>query len=165
MSRVAALTDLQGRFLDEHGDPSFFHMNEFQCRCGRCNTWQVDQQLIWALEKLRLLGGFPLKIISGVRCREHNRNVGGATESQHLPDAAGIGGAADVQFYQAGLGRPARTAVETYLLSLRIPSIGGRGLASSYLHLDMRPSPAEWLYNGSGKRPSQLIQDLVGPAL
>ena len=81
--------------LSEHFDSS-----EFACKCG-CgymnNGAGVSSALIELLETMRAkcserLGrDCPLSINSGVRCPEHNANVGGEVNSQHL-----YGTAADV---------------------------------------------------------------------
>lgn len=163
--RSAAAQNEHGTLITSESVPSHFNMVEFACRCGSCGPWRVDVALVDSLERLRTLGGWPIKILSGLRCADHNRRVGGATASQHLPDESGVGGAADIQFYVAGRGRPPLSSVEAYLLSLQLPRIGGRGLASNYVHLDTRAEPAEWMYNGSGKTPMAFICDLVVPHL
>lgn len=60
----------------------YFTFAEFACRhCGRCRiaAFHVRQ-----LDAYRERVG-PVPIISGTRCDEHNRAVGGATNSQHRP--------------------------------------------------------------------------------
>ena len=52
----------------------------------------MSWHLIEALEDLRERIGKPVRIISGYRCPEYNRRVGGAPRSQHL-----LGRAADVR--------------------------------------------------------------------
>ncbi len=64
--------------LSEH-----FSRREFACRCG-CGKDNVFPGLIDALEKLRSMYGKPIIVLSGVRCMEHNRRVGGKPNSAHL---------------------------------------------------------------------------------
>lgn len=71
--------------------------NEFRCTCGRCGGFPVEptDKLVRSCEDLRLAAGVPLYIVdrggSGVRCKEHNAEVGGAKNSNHL-----YGKAADI---------------------------------------------------------------------
>ena len=59
-----------------------FLQSEFACKhCGEC---KLNIQLIIALEKLRDKVNTPIIITSGYRCPEHNRNIGGAKNSQHM---------------------------------------------------------------------------------
>lgn len=53
------------------------------------------------LEPLRLLVGYPIRITSGFRCLEVNRQVGGSATSQHV-----LGEAADVEIDDAWLQTP-----------------------------------------------------------
>lgn len=64
--------------LSEH-----FSRHEFECRCG-CGKDDVFPGLIDALEKLRSIYGKSIIVLSGVRCMEHNRRVGGKPNSAHL---------------------------------------------------------------------------------
>lgn len=67
-----------------------FRRREFRCTCGRCGGYPVEptEALVLGCEELRVEAGVPLHITdwggSGVRCPEHNREVGGATRSYHL---------------------------------------------------------------------------------
>ena len=47
-----------------------FDREEFACHC--CGECTIDARLIELLEQLRAnIGGFPIKINSGYRCRKH----------------------------------------------------------------------------------------------
>lgn len=70
-----------------------FSFHEFACKCGgkysRCPRIWVKGALIDRLEKLRdqcYPGG--LTPLSGCRCEDHNRQVNGASNSQHKYGAA-----------------------------------------------------------------------------
>lgn len=110
--------------LSEH-----FVEKEFACRhCGRV---RVDPHLVQHLEKLRRIVGRPLRIVSGYRCPEWNRRVGGARGSLHL-----LGQAADIP---AGYATP---------LQARRAGFVGIGVAGKWAtHVDVRTGPpARWWY-------------------
>lgn len=63
-----------------------FTTEEFECKCGcgfgsRAND--VSEELIEALEIIRGRVG-PLIITSGCRCRDHNKKIGGSSNSAHM---------------------------------------------------------------------------------
>lgn len=60
------------------------HFDRSEFRCHHCGRVEVSQLLVARLELLRATIGRPLKIVSGFRCAEHNRAVGGAPHSEHL---------------------------------------------------------------------------------
>ena len=73
-----------------------FKEEEFICKCGKCKEVPTDLKanlilLCQQLEKIRFYTG-PIIINSGVRCKAHNKRVGGVTNSQHL-----IGKAVDIR--------------------------------------------------------------------
>ena len=84
------------------------------------------------LERLRSIrGGRPLRLVSAFRSPERNRQVGGATESQHL-DAR----AADI---------PSGYATVREAEAAGFVGIGSRGRWA--VHVDVRPGPlARWTY-------------------
>ena len=65
----------------------YFKKSEFKCQCGGkyCNGYPADisPKLIDILEKLRTYFGKPITITSGLRCKKHNAEVGGVSNSQH----------------------------------------------------------------------------------
>ena len=77
----------------------FFTREEFRCQCGGkyCNGFPVEpqEQLVRRVNEIRRRLGVPVQIVtaggSGVRCRQHNANVGGVANSLHL-----TGNAADL---------------------------------------------------------------------
>lgn len=65
-----------------------FARSEFKCKCGGkyCDGYPVEmnKKLINILEELReYYGGKPVSIRSGIRCKKHNANVGGVSNSTH----------------------------------------------------------------------------------
>ena len=61
-----------------------FASTEFDCSCKKCTETLIDLDHIIKLQKLRDDLGSSIKINSGYRCPEHNANIGGAKQSQHV---------------------------------------------------------------------------------
>ena len=65
-----------------------FSFAEFACQCrGRyaaCQGVWIHRTQIRRLEAYRKKVGHALRVVSGCRCYGHNREVGGASSSQHL---------------------------------------------------------------------------------
>ena len=77
----------------------YFKMEEFACKCGKyCNGYphRIQPQLVRIADRARKHFGKPITIVSGLRCQQHNKNVGGVENSQHL-----YGEAADI--YVSGI--------------------------------------------------------------
>lgn len=78
-----------GNFWD---DIQYFTREEFRCQCGGkyCNGFPVEpeEKLVRTLVEIRNRLGVPITIVesggSGVRCKQHNANVGGVANSNHL---------------------------------------------------------------------------------
>ena len=69
---------------------SHFNLREFQCPC--CERVKLHPLVVEALEKLRSrLGDNPIIVTSGYRCEDHNEEISGVPDSDHL-----YGWAADV---------------------------------------------------------------------
>ena len=64
-------------------DTKNFKVSEFTCKCG-CEMNKTDQRLIDMCQKIRDELGVPVRVNSGCRCREHNAQVGGVPNSQHM---------------------------------------------------------------------------------
>ena len=73
----------------------YFTREEFRCKCGGkyCNGYPVDidMNMVKIADEIRNRIGKPIQINSGIRCKTHNANVGGVSNSQHL-----LGNAADL---------------------------------------------------------------------
>lgn len=67
-----------------------FFRSEFACPC--CDKALVDSKFVAALQQLRDICGYPIRVLSGYRCKSHNIKVGGRERSFHLH-----GRAADIQ--------------------------------------------------------------------
>lgn len=113
----------------------YFERREFRCKCGKCGGFPVepDEKLVELLENIREHFNAPVTVSSGVRCAIHNKNVGGATRSQHL-----YGTAADIKVQ----GKTPKE-VCAYCQTL-LPNSGGIGLYKTWVHVDVRSTKARW---------------------
>lgn len=109
-----------------------FKESEFACRhCGKLPSQGMDKRLIETLQKIRDYVCAPITINSGYRCPTHNKNVGGAANSQHLHGMAAdfvVKGMAPSEVYKA----------------LDPLWDGGLGRYNSFTHIDTRPNRARW---------------------
>ncbi len=65
-----------------------FKLNEFDCKCNRCNKVLLDTKLVELLQKIRDHFGASVNVNSGYRCKTHNKEVGGSTSSHHMKGTA-----------------------------------------------------------------------------
>jgi len=117
---------------------------EFRCPCLKCRRIKVrvSSLLLFKLEMIRMaFNDKPVIVLSGNRCPEENKKVGGFPNSEHIP--APDGEAADVKI----------KGVKPIDIGLAAEKIGGLriGIAKTYCHLDVRPpSPSKfWIYIGN----------------
>jgi hypothetical protein len=76
---------LQGnKYLTKEGNISHFDIQEMSCHCG-CKEYRMGQNIIDCLEKYRIKLDIPVIISRGVSCEKHNKKIGGASKSEHLP--------------------------------------------------------------------------------
>lgn len=133
-----------GTFWD---DIKYFNREEFRCQCYKqvdryggpyCNGFPVEpeEKLVRTLDKIREVLGVPITIVesggSGVRCEQHNKHVGGVSDSQHL-----YGKAADL--HSSATPAQMKSAAEKV-----IGNTGGIGLYSWGIHVDVRDGRARW---------------------
>jgi hypothetical protein len=118
-----------------------FSLSEFGSRDGAQTPVSVIpalRELATQLEVLkRALGGAALHINSGYRSPNHNRNVGGATNSQHL-----YGRAADISVS----GYSPRQVADKIDELMRAGTMkhGGLGRYNTFTHIDTRGYMARW---------------------
>lgn len=123
-----------GTFWDEI---KYFKKQEFSCKCGKyCNGYPVDidMNMVKIADEIRSRIGKPIHINSGLRCKTHNANVGGVSNSQHL-----FGNAAD-------LGCPSGFT-PTQMASIAedvMGDTGGIGIYSWGIHIDTRSAKSRW---------------------
>lgn len=121
-----------GDFWD---DIKYFKKSEFKCKCGKCGGFPADpdEKLVRTLDTIRAHFGVPVRVNSGIRCKTHNANVGGASGSQHL-----YGTAADIVI-RGITPKQAAAYAETLL-----PNTGGIGIYSWGIHVDVRKTKSRW---------------------
>lgn len=130
---VRAEPEGDGTFWDEI---KYFTRQEFACKCGKCGGFPVepDETMVKYANAIRERLGVPLVPNSGIRCKQHNANVGGVKNSQHV-----LGNACD-------LGAPKGVAPEKMARVAEevIGNTGGIGIYSWGIHIDSRPIKARW---------------------
>ncbi|MCZ7404492.1 MAG: D-Ala-D-Ala carboxypeptidase family metallohydrolase [Candidatus Methanoperedens sp.] len=63
-----------------------FSRNEFACKC--CGKDDINKDFVDLLQSLRNTLSRSMKIVSGVRCEKHNKEVGGVPGSAHTKGLA-----------------------------------------------------------------------------
>ena len=113
-----------------------FSFQEFACKCGKCSYadgYQVNRNLVNRLQEIRDHIGEPLRVTSGLRCFEHNKNVGGSETSFHL-----VGRAADIV---------CTDSVRRYRIVKKALEVGLTvGINKTFIHLDNRGHSKLFLY-------------------
>lgn len=67
----------------------FFTKAEVQCKCGKCGFDTISVITLEAADALREWYGKPIIPTSVCRCVVHNKKIGGAKASYHLPHYRG----------------------------------------------------------------------------
>lgn len=111
----------------------FFKIDEFKCSC--CGEAKMDKVFLEKLDGFRKIFGKPLKVTSGYRCLVHNASIGGKDKSQHL-----FGKAADISL------APFSSSEKHALLALAFSMFDGVGVASGFVHVDIRDRKSTWTY-------------------
>ena len=115
----------------------YFKKPEFACKCGKyCDGYpaEIDMDMVKIADEIRSRIGKPIHINSGLRCKTHNANVGGVSNSQHI-----LGKAAD-------LGCPSGFT-PTQMASIAedvMGYTGGIGIYSWGIHIDTRSAKSRW---------------------
>ncbi len=89
---LRALTGAAGKVADFWEEVQYFNKEEFRCKCGGkfCDGFpaQPQRELLRLADRVRGHFGLPMIVSSGVRCKQHNTNVGGASASRHMAGKA-----------------------------------------------------------------------------
>lgn len=118
-----------GTFWD---DIQFFSRAEFRCQCGGkyCDGFPAEpaEETVRMADEIRRRAGVALNVNSGVRCKRHNAEVGGVSNSLHT-----TGQAVDL----SGAISPEKLyAIAQEVQAEKIPGRGGLGLYSWGIHED-----------------------------
>ena len=125
-----------------------FSQAEFDCKCGCSCEMIVSSDLLKILEEIRICVGEPIKVLSGHRCEEHNRSVGGAPQSWHLLRNHSLL-ASDITYWDP----EKRTHLNALRLYVTADRLGASGLGlyggnTPRIHVDKRPTKrARWLHS------------------
>ena len=112
----------------------YFTRKEFRCTCPRCGGFPVEPEetMVRVVDEIRHRAGVPVTIVdsggSGIRCPEHNAEVGGVANSEHL-----YGRAADLH---SALPPAELYRIAEEVTAELIPGRGGLGLYSWGIHVD-----------------------------
>lgn len=132
------IDDKMSATADWWKDIRYFTRSEFKCKCGGkfCDGYpaEIDMNMVKIADEIRARIGKPISINSGLRCKTHNANVGGVSNSQHL-----FGNAAD-------LGCPSGfTPTQMASIAEEIMcNTGGIGTYSWGIHIDTRSAKSRW---------------------
>lgn len=111
-----------------------FNAKEFQCKCGKAHSFEVDDRLIAKLELLHSnLNCSKIIVNSGYRCAAHDKNVGGSGSGQHTK-----GTAADVVCYDSN-----NEPISSKIVCCMAQDLGFTGIANidgtyTATHVDVR---------------------------
>ena len=116
-----------------------FSLEEFECRCGCKMPDFVRKNVENLAENLQILRDVAgrLDLTNAYRCKEHNADVGGTTNSQHL-----LGKAADVKSKTIKPNEMAQTVDD--LMKSENFELGGIGIYNTFTHVDIRGTRARW---------------------
>tara|TARA_R110000822_G_scaffold221946_1_gene355465 strand:- start:2089 stop:2475 length:387 start_codon:yes stop_codon:yes gene_type:complete len=116
-----------------------FNLSEFECKCGCVMPEFVKKNVIELAENLQVLRDEVgrLDLTNAYRCKEHNADVGGAVNSQHIK-----GKAADIKSSTIEPWDMA-TTVDDLMKSEKF-KLGGIGIYNTFTHVDTRGSRARW---------------------
>lgn len=116
----------------------YFKKSEFRCKCGGkyCNGYpvEIDMGMVKIADQIRSRIGKPITVNSGLRCKTHNANVGGVSNSQHL-----LGNAADL-----GCPSGCTPAQMASIAEEIMGDTGGIGIYPWGIHIDTRAAKSRW---------------------
>ena len=114
-------------------------MDEFECKCGCIMPEFVKknvQELAENLQVIRNIYG-KINLTNAYRCKDHNTDVGGSANSQHLK-----GKAADIK--SSDINPEDMAAIVDDLMKSENFKLGGVGIYNTFTHVDIRGTRARW---------------------
>ena len=115
-----------------------FQQSEFACAC--CGLDCIDPMFVWSLEHSRISVGIPYVVTSGVRCDKHNKDVGGAATSAHVPREI------DYPLVKCSDIRCDNMYDRKRMLQDMSKRFRHIGIAKTFIHVDDDPSKPEGIY-------------------
>lgn len=117
-----------------------FSSKEFSCNDGTAVPPQYHRNMYELAKNLQVLRdklGKPIIINSAYRTPQHNKKIGGVSNSQHLTASA-----SDIRV----AGMTSKEVHDTILQLIKEGKMhnGGLGLYNSFVHYDIRKTPARW---------------------
>ena len=105
----------------------YFTRAEFRCPCGVCGGFPAEpaEKLVRLADQVREHFGAPALPSSGVRCPEHNKEVGGVWNSRHLAGKA-------LDFRIDG-----KSAAQVLAFVKTLPVHYAYAIDGSYVHMDV----------------------------
>lgn len=117
-----------------------FNLSEFASKDGADFPQKVVENLYELAKNLEVIRAFykkPIKVNSGYRSPQHNKNVGGSPKSQHVQ-----GKAADLVI--SGITPQELAKGIQMLIDNGKISEGGIGVYDTFTHYDIRGTKARW---------------------
>ena len=119
---------------------SYFKISEFDSKDGAEMPYDVKMNVIELIDNLNVLRQelkSPLYVNSGYRSPEHNKNIGGSLNSQHL-----TGKAADIRSNEY-TPKQIKDKIEE-LIKVGKMKQGGLSAYNTFVHYDIRGKKARW---------------------
>ena len=116
-----------------------FSLSEFECKCGCKMPAFVKENVKELAENLQVLRDVVgrIDLTNAYRCKEHNADVGGSTNSQHIK-----GKAADIK--SNTLSPSEIASITDDLMKSEKFKLGGIGIYNTFTHVDIRGYKARW---------------------
>jgi len=116
-----------------------FSLSEFECKCGCKMPAFVKENVKELAENLQVLRDVVgrIDLTNAYRCKEHNADVGGSTNSQHIK-----GKAADIK--SNTLSPSEIASITDDLMKSEKFKLGGIGIYNTFTHVDIREYKARW---------------------
>lgn len=84
---ITAYNNKVGNEIYSWDNIKYFKESEFTCKCG-CGLNNMNLKVVKIADKVREYFGSPAIVTSGSRCKKHNKEVGGVSNSRHLQGKA-----------------------------------------------------------------------------
>lgn len=115
--------------------PRYFSEAEFARCAPPCFIDDMSDELLYKLDQIRQDVGKPLRITCAFRSMEYDKAKGRSGDSRHCRGLAVDIACSDSE---------TRQKILKSALSL---GLNGIGIAKTFIHIDIRPYPACWLYD------------------